>query len=49
MNAKLIHLGLSQGERLTRLNAMAIRQMHVLATNRVAHQLARTNRMSVPT
>jgi hypothetical protein len=30
MNAELIHMGLSQGERLKRLNAIAIRQMQVL-------------------
>ena len=30
MNAELIHMGLAQGERLTRLNAIAIRQMQVL-------------------
>ncbi|MDD5724457.1 MAG: KilA-N domain-containing protein [Syntrophales bacterium] len=32
MNAELIHMGLSQGERLKRLNAIAIRQMQVLTT-----------------
>jgi len=30
MNAELIHMGLSQGERLKRLNEIAIRQMQVL-------------------
>ena len=30
MNAELIHMGLAQGERLSRLNAIAIRQMQVL-------------------
>jgi hypothetical protein len=30
MNAELIHMGLSQGDRLTRLNQTAIRQMRVL-------------------
>lgn len=30
MNAELIHMGLTQGERLMRLNAIAIRQMQVL-------------------
>ena len=30
MNAELIHMGLSQGERLKRLNEIAIRQMRVL-------------------
>ncbi len=32
MNAELIHMGLSQGERLKRLNEIAIRQMQVLTT-----------------
>jgi hypothetical protein len=32
MNAELIHMGLAQGERLKRLNAIAIRQMQVLTT-----------------
>lgn len=32
MNAELIHMGLSQGERLKRLNEIAIRQMRVLTT-----------------
>ena len=32
MNAELIHMGLSQGERLKRLNAIAIRQMQVLTS-----------------
>lgn len=30
MNAELIHMSLSQGERLKRLNQIAIRQMRVL-------------------
>lgn len=34
MNAEFIHMGLPQGERLKRLNQIAIRQMQVLtATN----------------
>lgn len=33
MNAELIHMGLSQGERLKRLNEIAIRQMQVLTTS----------------
>jgi len=33
MNAEFIHMALPQGERLTRLNAIAIRQMQVLAGN----------------
>ena len=36
MNAELIHMGLSQGERLKRLNAIAIRQMQVL-TSRIGN------------
>jgi hypothetical protein len=32
MNAELIHMGLAQSERLTRLNAIAIRQMQVLTS-----------------
>jgi len=32
MNAELIHMGISQSERLKRLNEMAIRQMRVLTT-----------------
>ena len=40
MNAELIHMGLTQGERLTRLNAIAIRQMQILTTTDTARQLA---------
>ena len=32
MNAELIHMGLTQGDRLIRLNAIAIRQMQVLTS-----------------
>ena len=32
MNAEFIHMGLAQGERLKRLNQIAIRQMHVLTS-----------------
>jgi len=32
MNAEFIQMGLAQGERLTRLNQIAIRQMHVLTS-----------------
>lgn len=39
MNAELIHMGLSQGERLRRLNAIAIRQMQVLTTAPALKQL----------
>jgi len=33
LNAEFIHMGLSQGERLVKLNAIAIRQMKTLASN----------------
>ena len=33
LNAEFIHMDLSQGDRLTKLNAIAIRQMRVLAAN----------------
>ena len=39
MNAELIHMGLSQGERLKRLNAIAIRQMQVLTSTSAIKQL----------
>ena len=39
MNAELIHMRLSQSERLKRLNAIAIRQMQVLASAPVIKQL----------
>lgn len=39
MNAELIHMGLSQGERLKRLNEIAIRQMHVLTSAPALNQL----------
>jgi hypothetical protein len=39
MNAELIHMGLSQGERLKRLNEIAIRQMRVLTTAPAVKQL----------
>ena len=39
MNAELIHMGLSQGERLKRLNAIAIRQMQVLTATPAIKQL----------
>jgi hypothetical protein len=32
MNAELIHMGVSQGDRLKRLNEIAIRQMQVLTS-----------------
>lgn len=33
LNAEFIHMGLSQSERLVKLNAIAIRQMKTLAAN----------------
>ncbi|MHB8149520.1 MAG: KilA-N domain-containing protein [Desulfobulbia bacterium] len=39
MNAELIHMGLSQGERLKRLNEIAIRQMRVLTSASAIKQL----------
>jgi len=39
MNAEFIHMGLPQGERLTKLNAIAIRQMQVLSTGNAARLL----------
>jgi hypothetical protein len=36
MNAEFIHMHLPQGERLTKLNAIAIRQMQVLSTGNAA-------------
>ena len=39
MNAELIHMGLSQGERLKRLNEIAIRQMQVLSSSSALKQL----------
>ncbi len=39
MNAELIHMGLTQGDRLKRLNAIAIRQMHVLTSVPASKQL----------
>ena len=39
MNAELIHMGLAQGERLRRLNEIAIRQMQVLTSASAIKQL----------
>jgi len=39
MNAEFIHMALPQGERLTRLNQIAIRQMQVLTASAAARQL----------
>lgn len=40
MNAEMIHMGLSQQERLARLNAIAIRQMQVLTSAPALKQLS---------
>ena len=39
MNAEFIHMALSQGERLKRLNEIAIRQMKVLISASAIKQL----------
>ena len=39
MNAEFIHMGLSQGERLKRLNQIAIRQMQTLTTHTSVRKL----------
>ena len=39
MNAELIHMGLAQGERLKRLNEIAIRQMRVLTATPAFKQI----------
>ena len=39
MNAEFIHMGLPQGERLKRLNQIAIRQMQTLTANPGVRQL----------
>ena len=39
MNAEFIHMGLTQGDRLTRLNEIAIRQMQVLTSASAIKQL----------
>ena len=43
MNAELIHMRLSQRDRVTRLNRIAIRQMRVLTTSRAGRQLTQMN------
>jgi hypothetical protein len=40
MNAEFIHMALAQGDRLKRLNQIAIRQMQVLTASETARQLA---------
>ena len=39
MNAEFIHMGLAQGDRLKRLNEIAIRQMQVLTSASAIKQL----------
>ena len=39
MNAEFIHMDLAQGERLKRLNLIAIRQMQVLTADPTVKQL----------
>ena len=39
MNAELIHMGVSQGDRLKRLNEIAIRQMQTLTAKSGLRQL----------
>lgn len=46
MNAEFIHMALPQGERLTKLNAIAIRQMHVLTTGNAAQLLQAPSKKS---
>jgi hypothetical protein len=43
MNAEFIHMNLQQGERLKRLNQIAIRQMQVLTTATAARQLGESD------
>jgi hypothetical protein len=47
MNAEFIHMGLPQGERLTRLNAIAIRQMQILTTADTARLLAASGKKAI--
>ncbi|MBK6743981.1 MAG: KilA-N domain-containing protein [Hydrogenophilales bacterium] len=46
MNAEFIHMALPQGERLTKLNAIAIRQMQVLTAGNAASQLLAPSKKS---
>jgi len=46
MNAEFIHMALPQGERLTKLNAIAIRQMHVLTAGNAAPLLPAPSKKS---
>jgi len=42
LNAEFIHMGLTQSERLQKLNEAAIRQLRSLSANMVQHQLSET-------
>ena len=42
MNAEFIHMALSQGERLKRLNQIAMRQMKALTAHPAAPRLTQT-------
>lgn len=42
MNAEFIHMGLSQGDRLKRLNAIAIRHMRTLTAGHASRRLRQT-------
>jgi len=46
MNAEFIHMALPQGERLTKLNAIAIRQLQVLTASSAAPRLRRPSEES---
>ena len=48
MNAELIHMSLAQGERLKRLNEIAIRQMRVLTVAPAVKQLLTGNKQRLP-
>lgn len=48
MNAELIHMGLSQADRLKRLNEIAIRQMQVLTAATAVKQLLTGNKQRLP-
>ena len=44
MNAEFIHMGLPQGDRLKRLNEIAIRQMKTLTAGSAARRLGDTTK-----
>ncbi len=48
MNAEFIHMALSQGDRIKRLNAIAIRQMQTLTTDRIVQQLSESKKADKP-